>query len=174
MSDTAAAAPPVRSIGLGDLEQELEQTRRLLTALPAEHYGFKPHEKSMSAGGLAQHIAQIPYWVIRILQEDHFDLAAAGPRLPEPATQEEVLARFDENVAAVRAALEGTDDAAMLRPWTLRRGDHVVFQLPRLAALRTVGVSHLIHHRGQLTVYLRLLDLPVPGMYGPSADEAAF
>lgn len=174
MSTTTAETPSLRQTALGDLEHEMAITRRVLERVPEERLSWKPHEKSWSLGGIAVHIANLPRWAVAILQADEFDLAAPLPRSAEPASREEVLARFDAAVAAVREALAGADDAALARPWTLRRGEQVVTTLPKAGALRTMVISHVIHHRGQLSVYLRLLDVPVPSIYGPSADEGGF
>jgi len=170
---TSAAPSQVRQLALGDFEQEIALTRRVLERVPDDRFDFKPHPKSFSAGHLATHLSNLPFWLISILSADEFDLASIPPTNPDdlPRTRDAVLARFDENVAAVRAALEAADDEALTRPWTLRKGEHVMMTIPRVAAIRTVGISHIVHHRGQMTVYLRLMDIPVPAVYGPSADE---
>jgi uncharacterized damage-inducible protein DinB len=170
---TNAAPSQVRQLALGDFEQEMAQTRRALERVPDDQFGFKPHPKSFSLGHLATHLSNLPFWLISILSSDEFDLASVPPTNPDelPKTRDAVLAKFDENVAAVRAALDAADDEALVRPWTLRKGEHVVMTVPRVAAIRSVGISHMVHHRAQLTVYFRLLDVPVPGLYGPSADE---
>lgn len=170
---TTTAPGSVRRLAIGDLEQELATTRRVLERVPDEHWDWKPHAKSFNLGHLATHLATLPHWSIAILSGDEFDIATAPPRdlSTTPRDRAAVLALLDQNLAAMRAALEGLDDDALLKPWTLRRGEHVVFTLPRVAAFRTMIISHQIHHRGQMTVYLRLLDVAVPGVYGPSADE---
>jgi uncharacterized damage-inducible protein DinB len=170
---TNAAPSQVRQLALGDFEQEMAQTRRALERVPDDQFGFKPHPRSFSLGHLATHLSNLPFWLISILSSDEFDLAGVPPTNPDelPKTRDAVLAKFDENVAAVRAALDAADDEALVRPWTLRKGEHVVMTVPRVAAIRSVGISHMVHHRAQLTVYFRLLDVPVPGLYGPSADE---
>ncbi|HEU4453236.1 MAG TPA: DinB family protein [Longimicrobium sp.] len=173
---TSAASSQVRQLALGDFEHELAQTRRVLERVPDDRFDFKPHPKSFSIGHLATHLANLPFWLISILSDDEFDLATVPPTDPAtlPTTRDAVLAKFDENVATVRAAFDAADDEALLRPWTLRKGEHVVMTVPRAAAIRTIGISHMVHHRGQMTLYLRLLDIPVPGIYGPSADEGNF
>jgi uncharacterized damage-inducible protein DinB len=165
-------APSLKKIALGDLAHELAVTRRFLERVPEAHFAWKPHEKSMSLGGLATHLAQLPFWQLNILKHDEFDLMTAPPPLSAAADREEVLRRFDENSAALQSALNELDEAALGSTWTLRRGEQVIFQMPRVAALRSMGISHMVHHRGQLSVYLRLLEVPVPGAYGPSADDA--
>ena len=163
--------PPLKKIALGDLESEIATTRRVLERLPEEHFDWKPHAKSMSLGGLATHIATIPFYGMAVLQGPDFDVTAPLPPNPLATTRDEVLRRFDETVAAFRALLEGADDVSLREPWTLRAGERVVFTQPRTGVLRAMVVSHLVHHRGQLSVYLRLLDVPIPSIYGPTADE---
>jgi len=168
---TEATRPPLRKIALGDLETEIATTRRVLERIPEEHLDWKPHAKSMSLGELATHIATIPSYGTAVVQGQDFDVAAPLPPNPLATTRDEVLRRFDEMVAAFRPLLEDADDVSLREPWSLRNGEHVVFTLPRIGVLRGLVVSHMVHHRGQLSVYLRLLDVPVPSIYGPSADE---
>ncbi|HEX8693802.1 MAG TPA: DinB family protein [Longimicrobium sp.] len=172
--DTTTAPPPVRQLALGDLEREMKQTRRVLERVPDEHWDWKPHQKSMSLGHLAAHVANLPRWQATVLASDFFDVATVPPPdyAAAPKTRDELLRRFDENAAAMQAALDAAGDEALLRTWELRQGEHVITSLSRAAAIRTLGISHIIHHRAQLTVYLRQLDVPVPGLYGPSADES--
>ncbi len=146
--------------------------RRLLDRVPDEQHAWKPHAKSMTLGRLAEHVAELPIWITRIVTRDGFDLATPRPEgYRTPATRAELLAFFDRNVADARAALAGRKDPELLAPWTLERGGAAMFTLPRAGALRSIALNHLVHHRGQLSVYLRLQDVPVPSMYGPSADE---
>jgi uncharacterized damage-inducible protein DinB len=169
---TNLATPALSQAALGDLAHEVSTTRRVLERVPEEHFAWRPHEKSMSLGGLALHLANLLSWQRTIVQDREFDLAATPPpATTEPASHEELLQRFDENAAALSEALAGAAEGALAEPWTLRRGEQVIMQQPRAAILRSMGISHMVHHRGQLTVYLRLLDVPVPGVYGPSADE---
>ena len=158
---------------LPELDQEMATTRRLLERVPDDHAGWKPHDKSMSLGRLATHVAELPSFVGMILGGTELDLTArAGGYAPKTLDKhQEMLDLFDANVRTARAALESAENEALLQPWTLRRGEQVLFTLPRMAALRALFFSHTIHHRGQFTVYLRLLDVPVPSLYGPSADE---
>jgi uncharacterized damage-inducible protein DinB len=134
---------------------------------------WKPHPRSFSLGELATHIAHILTWAQATLRSDSIDLQSpdAPARPAVPADAPALLERFDRNVAAARALLADTGDAEMMMPWTLRAGEHVVFTLPRAAVLRSFIFSHGIHHRGQLSVYLRMRDVPLPSIYGPSADE---
>jgi uncharacterized damage-inducible protein DinB len=157
---------------LPDFDSEMAATRRLLERLPEEALGWRPHPRSYSLGELATHLAVIPRWGRSILQHDFHDLAAASVSAPaQAASRAGVLAEFDGHVADVRRLLLDRSDAELQAPWELRQRDQVLMSLPRLAALRRFLVHHLIHHRGQLTVYLRLRDVPLPPTYGPSADE---
>lgn len=166
----STTAPSLKQLALGDLNHELALTRKLLERVPEAHLDWKPHPKSMTLGGLALHVATIPYWLNRVLEADSFDLATAT-RNPPPTSHQQIMDAFEERVANMRRTLDATADAALARPWQLRRGDQVLQTMPRLAVIRTMAISHMIHHRAQLGVYLRLLDVPLPPMYGPSADE---
>lgn len=156
---------------LSDLDQELATTRRALERIPEDRLTWKPHEKSTTIGGLGQHLANLNFWMRMILEQPEYDLLSGPATLDEPKSLAEVLERFDTNAAAVKKALEGLDEAALTDLWTLRAGDKVIMQQDRLGVLRTFCISHTAHHRGQLSVYLRLLDVPVPSIYGPTADE---
>jgi uncharacterized damage-inducible protein DinB len=164
-------APSVRRLALGDLDAELRHTRALLERLPDEQLVWKPHAKSFSLGALATHIATLPAWLVSIVQEDFFDIGAPLPKNDPLPGREAVLEAFDRNSAAFREALDAADDEVLARRWELRMGEAVSMAAPKHAVLRSIGINHIIHHRGQLSVYLRLLDVPLPGMYGPSADE---
>ena len=157
---------------LPEFDHEMAGTRRVLARVPMQRYDWTPHAKSFSLGRLANHLAGIPRWGVVALTAPEFDFAQPGPAASPATTGEALLAGFDDKVAAARAALAGAADAAFAEPWTLRNGEHVVFTLPRAVVLRNLVFNHNVHHRGQMTVYLRLLDVPVPGLYGPSADEA--
>jgi uncharacterized damage-inducible protein DinB len=170
MSITETTAPSLKQLALGDLNHELGVARKLLERVPEAHLDWKPHEKSMTLGGLALHVATIPYWLIRVLEADSFDLATAT-RNPPPTSVQEILDAFEERVTNMRRVLDATDDAALTRTWQLRRGDQVLQTMPKLAVIRAMCISHMIHHRAQLSVYLRMLDVPLPPMYGPTADE---
>jgi uncharacterized damage-inducible protein DinB len=164
-------ASPLKDLLFADLESELATTRRVLERVPDEHLAWKPHEKSMSLGGLATHIANLVRWQVGMLRQDDFDFATSPPPMTAAPSREALLATFDANVAELRAAFAETSDDALSRDWTLRRGEHVVFKRPRSIVLRSAGMMHVAHHRGQLTVYLRQLDVPLPSVYGPTADE---
>jgi uncharacterized damage-inducible protein DinB len=155
---------------LAEFDHETATTRRLLERVPEDRLAWKPHGKSMSLGGLALHVANIPTWGVTILEASSFDLAAAPGNLPEPRSREDILKLFDGSTKAARGLMDKSD-AEYMGLWTLKRGGHEMFTLPRIAAFRSFVLSHIIHHRGQLSVYLRLNDVPVPAIYGPSADE---
>jgi uncharacterized damage-inducible protein DinB len=169
MTDTAAPAS-TRPAAFGDLEPELATTRRVLERVPDEHWDWKPHEKSMSLGRLAGHLAELPWLGLSVVQEDVFDVATRQ-RPPAPAAREEALRLFDQGVAALVEAVNGAPGDAWGKTWSLQANGQQFLSMPRAAALRSMGISHPIHHRGQLTVYLRLLGVPVPSVYGPTADE---
>ena len=155
-----------------ELEQEAKTTRRLLERVPEESLGWKPHEKSMSLGQLAGHVAQLPTLLVPALTEDEFDFAVAGWKPFSPQSTAELVEQHDANVKAAAEALRGQADERMGEKWKLKSGDQVLFEMPRALVVRFVGLNHVVHHRGQLSVYLRLLDVPLPSIYGPSADEA--
>jgi len=156
---------------LGEFEHEMANTRKTLERVPTDKLAWQPHAKSMTLGRLASHISEMPVWAVRNIQMPEYDFATGGLlRTDLPSTQE-IVEAFDKNVAAARDAISGASDEVLRENWTLRRGDRVVFAMPRLAVLRSMVLNHTIHHRGQLTVYLRLQDVPLPGLYGPSADE---
>jgi uncharacterized damage-inducible protein DinB len=155
---------------LADFDHEMGTTRKLLERLPEDKLAWKPHAKSMSLGGLATHLGNIPHWASTILNEASFDLATAPPSPDERTSRADIVAAFDQARAQTRAWMDKTD-AEYVSPWTLKRGGQEVFTVPRVAAFRSFVLHHIIHHRGQLSVYLRLHDVPVPAIYGPSADE---
>lgn len=169
-----SAAPTLAQVSLGDLAHELATTRRVLERVPDEHWDWKPHAKSMTLGQLAGHVANLLNWGIHTMSETGVDFAAPPAVPPRPADRAGLLAAFDAGAERVRAGVEGADDEALGAPYTMRRGEQVITSMPRAAMLRGWILSHIIHHRGQLTVYLRLLDVPVPSVYGPSADEGRF
>lgn len=159
---------------LPEFDHEMGTTRRLLDRAPEAQFGWKPHEKSMTLGGLTSHLANIPTWCSAILAAPVLDLASIPEDArPKPANNRaDLLAIFDKNVATAREKLANATDAEMMAPWTLRQGEQEMFTLPRVAALRSFIMNHSIHHRGQLSVYLRLNNVPLPSIYGPTADEA--
>lgn len=161
---------------LPEFDHEMGTTRRVLERAPEADYGWRPHAKSMSMGQLALHVAEIPGWVSATINESSFDVATGGTDASkaEPSSRSELLATFERNVAAARATIAGKTDAELKAPWSLLRAGQEVFTLPKVAVLRSFLMNHVIHHRGQLSVYLRLRNVAVPAIYGPSADEGAF
>ena len=154
-----------------EFDHEMGVTRRVLERGPEDRFAWKPHQKSMSLGELATHVATIPSWGVPTLNQPELDLG--GPDLNTPvSSRADLLARFDNSVADTRAALVGKTDAEMMMVWSLKNNGQKLFTMPRLSVWRGFVVNHLIHHRAQLGVYLRLNDVPVPATYGPTADEA--
>jgi uncharacterized damage-inducible protein DinB len=158
---------------LPEYDHELATTRRLLARVPDAELGWKPHEKSFTLGELAGHVANIPFWCTKTVQTTVFDVDTLGDaaRVKAPESTAAMLAAFDTAVFDARAALAGCSDSEMMAPWTLKAGGQEIFTMPKIAAIRSFVMNHLIHHRGQLTVYLRLKDVPLPPIYGPTADE---
>jgi uncharacterized damage-inducible protein DinB len=155
---------------LTEFDHEIGTTRRLLDRLPDDRLAWKPHDRSMSMGALATHLSNLSYWGTIILNQAAYDLADAPPPLEPLTARGEILAAFDEKARQVRESIDRTD-AELVAPWTLRRAGQEVFTMPRITAFRTFVLYHMVHHRGQLSVYLRLNAIPVPAIYGPSADE---
>ena len=155
-----------------DFAAERASTRRMLSRVPDEQLDWRPHPKSRTLGELAVHVAELPNRGAAILTLDEVDNSQRPAPGAPPRSGAELLARHDAALARLEAALASTDEASLAAPWTLRRGPQVLISGPRRTMLRVVMMSHLVHHRAQLGVYLRLLGVPVPGMYGPSADDA--
>ena len=172
MTDTAAPAATGRPPAINDLEPELANTRKVLERVPDEHWDWKPHEKSMSLGRLAGHLAELTFLGTTVVQREVFDVATDRPQTAPPANRDQVLAAFDQGSAQLVEAVNGAAADAWGQTWTLKASGQTFISMPKAAALRLMGISHPIHHRGQLSVYLRLLGVPVPSIYGPTADEA--
>ena len=154
-----------------ELEQEAATTRRLLERVPQESLDWKPHEKSMTLGQLAAHVANLhDTWLVSTLTGDEFDLADSRPL--RAGSVAEILEAFDRSMARALEVLRTESDERLFAPWRLKRGGQVIFEMPRWAVMRSMVSNHIIHHRGQLSVYLRLRNVPLPPMYGPTADEA--
>jgi len=167
---------PMNQALLPELDQEIAKTRKVLERLPLDRYDWKPHEKSFSLGDLGNHTARLLGWGTETLTTDSLDLEPEEGEVPQPPPArdtEALLEAFDEGAAAFRRAVEEATDEALMESWSLLRKGDPLFTLPRVAVVRNMILNHLIHHRGQLSVYLRLNDVPVPTLYGPSADEAS-
>ena len=155
---------------LHELEHEARNTRRALERVPDDKLDWRPHEKSMSLGQLAMHVATIPGNIARLGERDSFDASTRVPR-PGAASAAELVQKLDESVAEAKRILGAMDDAVLARPWRMTHGERELMAMPRGALLRNVMLNHWYHHRGQLTVYLRQVGARVPALYGDSADE---
>lgn len=159
---------------LPEFEREMAATRACLERVPMADSGWKPHPRSMSLGQVSTFLAVLPSWTTTTIGQASLDLAGP-PQAPTPPTSRDALLElFDRNVADARAALAGASDHHLTEAWTLCQDGKTLLELPRIVVLRSFVMNHLVHHRGQLTVYLRMLDVPVPALYGPSADEGGW
>jgi uncharacterized damage-inducible protein DinB len=158
---------------LPEFDQEMTATRRVLERVPEEKFAWKPHAKSFSLGNLASHVVNMLGWTVDTMEKTEFDLDSVTPEEMNKAakTRAELLEWFDANVPKARAALQKSDSEYQV-PWTLKKGSQSFFTMPRYTCVRSFCLNHIVHHRAQLTVYLRENDVPVPGLYGPSADES--
>lgn len=163
---------PIIDAMLMELERESETTRRVLERVPEDKLTWKPHEKSFSLAQLATHVATIPGTIASAVAEDAFEIPEV--KWKEAATRQELLDSHTQALATAKEKLTGKDDAWLMKSWTLSRKGKVIATMPRIAVIRSILLNHGYHHRGQLSVYLRLLDVPVPTIYGPSADENPF
>jgi uncharacterized damage-inducible protein DinB len=162
----------IRDAFIAELKHESSLTKKMLEKVPLDKKDWKPHEKSMTIGRLATHIAEINHWVSDIIHIDDFDFMKDFNFQPRTASSpEELLEMFQTHLDKAINDLSSMNDEDFNKTWTVRRGEQVMFSTPKKVSIRGFALSHMIHHRGQLSVYLRLLDVPVPGMYGPSADE---
>ena len=158
---------------IGEFEREAQTTRKHLERLPGEKLDWRPHEKSFTAGGLASHIVECVGWADSIFKEDEFDFDPATYKAYKAASVADLLKTFDDKIANGKQTLAEVSEADLVQPWRLKIMGRLQFEKPRAAVFRDFTLSHLIHHRGQFSVYLRLLNVSVPGSYGPSADEQA-
>jgi uncharacterized damage-inducible protein DinB len=168
---------PMNQAFLAEFDHEMANTRKSLERVPEDKFGWKPHPKSGTMIWLAAHLAQIPGWTKETFERESLDIAPVGqPATPPaaPKSRQELLALFDKCATAGRAALAKAADEQMMKPWSLLAGGKTVFTMPRAVVFRGFVMNHMIHHRAQLGVYLRLNDVPVPSIYGPSADEQSF
>ncbi len=163
----------VRRLIHGDFEEEFDRTRALLERMPDEHWVWTPHEKSFGLGALGAHLANLLVWQKITIEEDGFDLAQVPPEREVPVDRAALLHQWDHTVPQILDAIATLTLDDLHRDWTLRHGDRVMFTRPRGLVLRTFGITHMAHHRGQLSVYLRMLGVPLPAIYGPTADQQA-
>lgn len=162
---------------LPEFDMEMANTRKTLERVPDEKFEFKPHPKSGSMGWLAGHLANLPLWAVMTLKDDTLDIAPAGGppfKLPEIKNRKQALEVFDQNVADAKKGIATATDEQLMRPWSLLKTGQTIMTMPKIAVLRSFVLNHIIHHRAQMGVYLRLNDIPVPSIYGPSADEGSF
>ncbi len=163
----------IREMLLPEFDEEMKNTRKMLERVPDDKFAYKPHEKSMSLGRLASHVAELPGWAKVTIESEVVDFPP-GHQPYVAQSREELLAVFDKNVAEARELIVRVTDEELEKTWTLKFGGNTIFSLPRSVVLRRSTMNHLIHHRAQVGVYLRLNEVEIPGMYGPSADEMKF
>jgi uncharacterized damage-inducible protein DinB len=159
---------------LSEFDHEMATTRKVLERIPEDKLDWRAHPKSNTIGWNANHLAELPGWSVSIVTQPEFDFAPVGGQryqTPKLTSRREILELFDRNVADARKALAGLKDESLNDPWTLRGGDRIIFTMPRASVIRSFLMNHIIHHRAILGVYLRLNNIPVPAMYGPSGDE---
>src|SRR5438132_11213931 len=160
---------------LSEFDEEMKNTRTVLERCPDEKWNWKPHEKSGTLGRLASHVGTVPEWITMTINTEELDYAPIGGPVfaaPKITNRKELLAAFDKGAAEARAALAGVSDSELMKDWTLLAGGQKIFTLPRIACIRGMCLNHLFHHRVHLQVSFRLIGVPVPGLYGPSADES--
>jgi uncharacterized damage-inducible protein DinB len=168
---------PMRDAILTEFDHEMISTRKTLERVPEGKPDWAPHEKSMKMGRLAGHVAELSGWAATIIGQDSLDFRPVGAPPSTPTvmiSRKQLLEVFDKKVAEARAAISGASDETLMKPWTLLSGGQTLFSMPRVAVLRTFVMNHVIHHRAQLGVYLRLNGVAVPAVYGPSADDQSF
>jgi len=163
---------PINELLIREFDREMHNTRKTLERVPADKWDWKPHEKSGSLGWMAAHVANLSGFTTVVISTPSFD--TAGATIPRVEKHADLLDKFAKFSQEARAALEGVTDEQLQQPWTLKRDGQVIFSMPRYDAVRTMCFNHIIHHRAQLTMYLRQLNVPVPALYGPSADEKNF
>jgi len=158
---------------LSELKQEAVTTRKILEIVPLEKGDWKPHVKNFSLRQLAAHVAELPNYLYMTISQDELDFAKSNYKPSVPASSEELLSIFEKNLKIAEDALTNCSDEEMAKNWTMRSGDTIFFSSPKVSVIRGLCMNHLVHHRAQLGLYLRLLDVPIPGSYGPSADDKA-
>lgn len=158
---------------LPEFDREMGQTRKVLDRVPDGQFDWRPHPTSMTIGRLAEHLGEMPLWATTTMAQDGIDMTTPRPvGYKSPITRAEVLAMFDANLTAARANVAGKTDGEFDAPWTLRAGGKDVFTMPKGSVMRSFVLNHMVHHRGQMTVYLRMLGVKIPSIYGPSGDES--
>ena len=172
-TSAAASSNNIASVLIAEMEQEARVTRTCLERIPAEKFDWKPHEKSMAFGKLASHIAEMFSWTGPTLQQPELDFSKFDYKPFEPATTADLVEYLDKNVSEAIDVLRNTPDDVFMENWTMRNGETVYFTMPKATCMRSFVMNHIVHHRGQLSVYLRLNDIAVPSIYGPSADEGS-
>ena len=171
MTTTAVSSNNIATALIAEMQQEAAVTRTCLERIPAEKFDWKPHEKSMGFGQLASHIAEMFGWTPPTMEKAELDFAQMDYKPYEPKSSDDLLEFFDKNVSEAIETLKNSSDERFMETWTMKNGEKTYFTLPKIAVMRSFVMSHIIHHRGQLSVYLRLNDIAVPSIYGPSADE---
>ena len=171
MSSTAAASSTIATSLIAELEHEGAVTRKLLERIPPEKFDWKPHEKSMTMSRLATHVAEMHSWTKFTVEQPELDFAKFDYKPFEPKTTDELVQLFEKSFNEAIESLKGASDDIWFEPWSLKNGETTYFTMPKVVVMRSMVLNHIVHHRGQLSVYLRENDIPVPAMYGPSADE---
>jgi uncharacterized damage-inducible protein DinB len=156
---------------LGELKQEAIATRKMLELIPFDKAAWKPHEKSMPLAHLATHVAELPSYITYTIEQNELDFATFDYKREDADSNKSLLEKFDSNLSKAEVSLSKCSDADIMKDWTLRSGEKIFFTMPRVHVIRSMSLSHLVHHRAQLGVYMRLLDIPLPSVYGPTADE---
>lgn len=157
-----------------EFDDEMKNTRKILERVPEDKLDYKPHERSMELGRLASHVAELPGWTVNVIDKDVLDLRSGDWKPFIAKSRKELLDTFDKSVAEARSRIANVSEADLQKTWTFKFDGNPVFSMPRVQVLRSTMLNHLIHHRAQLGVYLRLNNIEIPGMYGPSADEMKF
>jgi uncharacterized damage-inducible protein DinB len=171
MGTTATSTNNIASALIAEFENEAKTTRSVLERVPADKFDWKPHEKSMPMGRLATHVAEMHGWTNPTVEQPELDFAKMDYKPFEPKTTADLVEHFETVYAGAIESLKNAPDEIWNEPWSLRNGEAIYFTMPKIAVMRSMVLNHIVHHRGQLSVYLRLNDIPVPAMYGPSADE---
>ncbi|MEZ5429362.1 MAG: DinB family protein [Pyrinomonadaceae bacterium] len=171
MSTSATTKAGINAALLAELQHEGATTKTVLERVPADKFDWKPHEKSMTFSRLATHVAEMFNWIKVTLETDVLDFAKEEFKPFEPKTTEELVEYLEKTLAEATEALKNASDETFFQTWTMRNGEQVYFEMPKIQVIRSFCYNHIYHHRGQLSVYLRLNDIPVPSIYGPSADE---